>query len=596
MLIKGNISGIKEYILNELEALYDRKTDKGSLANIEIINKISEVTNKINREISVAIDRKGNVIEISIGDSNTASLPLVDTSKHRLSGVRIIHTHPNSSAKLSNIDISALLALKLDVMSAVGITDGHITGISLGFCKFNEGELSYEELPIIKVEELEELDLSIKYERIEKEFRENNIEYDETERAIIVGIDTDESLEELKELADACDIKIVEKVLQKKNQIDNAYFIGSGKVKELSLLRQVKNANLIIFDEELTGIQSKNLEDSLGCRVIDRTMLILEIFSRRAKTKEAKIQVSLAQLKYQSARLLGYGITLSRQGGSGNTRGAGEQKLELDKRQIRETIHLLKQELEKIQKTKDTQRTQRNKSGIPKLSLVGYTNVGKSTLRNLLVDLYSDDKSIQKEHVLSQDMLFATLDTTVRTFLLPDKRIVSLTDTVGFIRKLPHDLVESFKSTLDEVVYSDVILHVIDASSETVIAQIEAVENVLTELKCIDKPMFLVLNKCDVADQNQIDKIKETYKNYKTIEISAFKQLNIDKLLDMIIEFLPREEKQVTFLIPYDKSSIISQLHQKCIVQDTEYMDEGTKVTAIASQIIIEQYENYIIK
>ena len=594
-MIKGNTNGIKEYMLNELEEIHDIKTEKGSLANIDIINKIVEVTSKINREICVAINRKGSVIGISIGDSNTASLPIIDTSKSKLSGVRIIHTHPNSSAKLSNVDISALQAMRLDVISAIGITDDKITGVSLGFCKFIDGELSYEESPILTIDEIESMDLSGKYEKIEKEFRENEIKEDNLERAIIVGIDTEESLNELKELADACDIKVIEKVLQKKNQVDNAYFIGSGKVRELNLLKQVKNANLIIFDEELTGIQSKNLVDSLGCRVIDRTMLILEIFSRRAKTKEAKIQVELAQLKYKSSRLLGYGITLSRQGGSGNTRGAGEQKLELDKRRIKETIHLLKQELEKIQKSKHTQKTRRNKSGIPKLSLVGYTNVGKSTLRNILVDLYSDDKSIQKDHVLSKDMLFATLDTTVRTFLLPDKRVASLTDTVGFIRKLPHDLVESFKSTLDEVIYSDLILHVIDAYSETALIQIEAVENILEELKCMDKPMFLVLNKCDVATQDQIDKIRKAYSNYKTVEISAFKNINIDKLLDMTIEFLPREEKIVTFLIPYDESSIISQLHKNCVVEKIEYVDVGAKLTVSSSIKIIEKYEKYVL-
>ena len=212
-----------------------------------------------------------------------------------------------------------------------------------------------------------------------------------------------------------------------------------------------------------------------------------------------------------------YGTMLSRQGGGGNTRGAGEQKLELDKRKIRETIHMLKAELEKIQKTKDIQRSQRNKSGIPKVYLVGYTNVGKSTLRNLLVDLYSDDNSVQKEHVLSQDMLFATLDTTVRTFQLPDKRVVSLTDTIGFIRKLPHHLVESFKSTLDEVIYSDLIIHVVDASSETAISQIVAVERVLGELKCMDKPMFLLLNKSDLATEKQLEDLKRIFKHYTSI-------------------------------------------------------------------------------
>ncbi len=594
-MIKGNTQGIKEHILDELVKIYDIVTDKGVIAHPEIMELIVRTTSKINREISVAINRKGKVIDISIGDSNTATLPNVGEFKNKLCGVRIIHTHPNSSSKLSNVDISALLTLKLDVMAAIGIENEKINGISFGFCKFIDKELTYEITPPLDIDDALDYDLTQKFNQIEKEFRENEIIEDNIERAIIVGIDTDESLEELKELASACDIMVVEKVLQKKNQTDNAYLIGSGKVKELGLLRQIKNANIIIFDEELTGLQAKNLEDSLGCRVIDRTILILEIFARRARTREAKIQVTLARLKYQSTRLIGYGTTLSRQGGSGNTRGSGEQKLELDKRKIRETIHVLKEELEKIQKGKDIQRTQRNKSGIPKVSLVGYTNVGKSTLRNLLVDLYSDDKSIQKEHVLSQDMLFATLDTTVRTFQLPDKRIVSLTDTVGFIRKLPHDLVESFKSTLDEVIYSDLIIHVVDASSDSAISQIVAVERVLGELGCMDKPMFLLLNKSDLASIDQLEKLKKTFSHYKIIEVSAIKQTNIDLLLNTIIEFLPQEEQEVEMLIPYDKSMIVSNLYKNAQVLETSHLENGTKIKVIISNEIASKYKLYIL-
>ena len=595
-MVNGNKQGIKEYILDELGKLEDIVTDKGVVAHPEIIDLIVKTTSKINREISVAINRKGKVIDISIGDSNTASLPNIGESKNRLCGIRIIHTHPNSTSRLSNVDISALITLRLDTMVAIGIEDGEVNGVSFGFCKFINEELSYETTVPLELDVALEYDLTQKFEQIEKEFRDNEIEEDNIEKAIIVGIDTDESLEELRELADACDIKVVEKVFQKKNQTDNAYFIGSGKVKELGLLKQVKNANLIIFDEELSGIQAKNLEDSLGCRVIDRTVLILEIFARRARTREAKIQVTLARLKYENSRLIGYGTMLSRQGGGGNTRGAGEQKLELDKRKIRETIHMLKAELEKIQKTKDIQRSQRNKSGIPKVSLVGYTNVGKSTLRNLLVDLYSDDNSVQKEHVLSQDMLFATLDTTVRTFQLPDKRVVSLTDTIGFIRKLPHHLVESFKSTLDEVIYSDLIIHVVDASSETAISQIVAVERVLGELKCMDKPMFLLLNKSDLATEKQLEDLKRIFKHYTSIEVSASKQTNIDLLLNTIIAFIPREEKELEMLIPYDKSTLVSSLYKNSQVLETEHLENGTKIKALVSDEIAEKYKEYIIK
>ena len=242
---------------------------------------------------------------------------------------------------------------------------------------------------------------------------------------------------------------------------------------------------------------------------------------------------------------------MSRTGGGIGTKGPGEKKLEIDRRRIKDEIFALKQELEKIKKIRALQRTKRESSGIPRVSLVGYTNVGKSTLRNLLVEMYPSDNTVKKEAVFAENMLFATLDATTRTMVLPDKRVTALTDTVGFVRKLPHDLIEAFKSTLEEVIFSDLLVHLVDASSETVVQQIKSVENVLTELGAIDKPTILALNKCDVATSEQIEKLKELYSYMDIVEISAKNEINIDLLMDKITTSLPRTMKKV------DRKSVV---------------------------------------
>ena len=285
-------------------------------------------------------------------------------------------------------------------------------------------------------------------------------------------------------LHSACDIPVLDTVYQSRSKIDPAFFIGKGKVLEIASLRQTKRANLIIFDDELSGSQVRNLENATGAKVIDRTTLILEIFARRAKSKESKIQVELAQLKYRKSRLQGLGTVLSRTGGGIGTRGPGEKKLETDRRHINETIYDLNDELKKIKKNRDVQREKRNKESIPNISLVGYTNAGKSTLRNALCEMAAVKENKGKEKVFEADMLFATLDITTRAIVLKNKGLVTLTDTVGFVRKLPHDLVEAFKSTLEEVLYADLLCHVVDASSDVALEQMEAVEEVLGATWC----------------------------------------------------------------------------------------------------------------
>lgn len=595
-MIKGNVDGIKDFILKELDSIYDITVTKNRVIEPEIIALIASISSRINREINVAIDRRGNIVEISIGDSSSVQLPLLNVQEKRLSGIRVIHTHPNGNPNLSSIDISALTKLKLDCIAAIGVVEEKITGVVMGFCNVDGDELSHEATEIMNIPEFIDYDFLYRIEEIESILKKRNIVENDDEYAILVGIDNDESLDELAELARACNVKVVGKFFQKKSKIDPCYFIGTGKVIELARFKQIKKANLIIFDEELSGLQVKNLEEVTGCKVIDRTVLILEIFATRARTREAKIQVELAQLKYRSSRLLGFGTTMSRTGGGVGTKGPGEKKLEIDKRRIRETIHDLKQELEKIRKTRVTQREKRDESGIPKISLVGYTNVGKSTLRNLLVSMYTADNTSKKEDVFAENMLFATLDITTRAITLPDKRVASLTDTVGFVRKLPHDLVEAFKSTLEEVSFSDLIIHVVDISSDTVVEQIKAVENVLSELNALDKPTFLALNKCEMATPEQIANIKEKFSNYQMIEISAKQNYNIDKFLDMTVSLLPQTTRKCTYLIPYTDISMGAYLHRNAIIQSEDYEGEGVRIVAIVNDEVYNRCRKFMVE
>lgn len=595
-MIKGNVDGIKDFILKELDSIYDITVTKNRVIEPEIIALIASISSRINREINVAIDRRGNIVEISIGDSSSVQLPLLNVQERRLSGIRVIHTHPNGNPNLSSIDISALTKLKLDCIAAIGVVEEKITGVVMGFCNVEGDELSHEVTEIMNIPEFIDYDFLYRVEEIESILKKRNVVENDDEYAILVGIDNDESLDELAELARACNVKVVGKFFQKKSKIDPCYFIGTGKVIELARFKQIKKANLIIFDEELSGLQVKNLEEVTGCKVIDRTVLILEIFATRARTREAKIQVELAQLKYRSSRLLGFGTTMSRTGGGVGTKGPGEKKLEIDKRRIRETIHDLKQELEKIRKTRVTQREKRDESGIPKISLVGYTNVGKSTLRNLLVSMYTADNTSKKEDVFAENMLFATLDITTRAITLPDKRVASLTDTVGFVRKLPHDLVEAFKSTLEEVSFSDLIIHVVDISSDTVVEQIKAVENVLSELNALDKPTFLALNKCEMATPEQIVNVKEKFSNYQMIEISAKQNYNIDKFLDMTVSLLPQTTRKCTYLIPYTDTSMGAYLHRNAIIQSEDYEGEGVRVVAIVNDEVYNRCRKFMVE
>lgn len=405
-------------------------------------------------------------------------------------------------------------------------------------------------------------------------------------KAILASVDTGEfnaesSIEDLAELAETANAEIVGVIIQKKDSYDSATCMGAGRLEELKGQLEELRAELVIFDHELTGVQVRNIENIIDVRVIDRTTLILDIFAQRARTKEGKLQVELAQQKYRLPRLTGMGTSLSRLGGGIGTRGPGETKLETDKRHIRKRISYLEAELENLKKHRNFSRSRRRKDGVLCAAIVGYTNVGKSTLLNALTDA----------GVLAEDKLFATLDITSRSLELPDGRSVMLIDTVGLIRRLPHNLVEAFKSTLEEAASADIILNVQDLSSPEQEEQAEVTRKLLSELGCDGIPQINVMNKVDAA-LNPDTVIEDSL----TVAISAKHHQGFERLLKCIAENLPETAKRMKLLIPYDKTSLIGKIRLEGKIFSEEYIENGTLIDALVDKKLISQAEQYKIK
>ncbi|MBQ3884974.1 MAG: GTPase HflX [Ruminococcus sp.] len=405
-------------------------------------------------------------------------------------------------------------------------------------------------------------------------------------KAVLACVDTGEfdaeaSIDELEELASTAGAEVVGKVIQKKQSYDPATCMGAGRLQELKEQIDALEAELVVFDHELTGVQVRNIEDILEVRVIDRTTLILDIFAQRARTKEGKLQVELAQQKYRLPRLIGLGTALSRLGGGIGTRGPGETKLESDKRHIRRRISYLEEELAELKKHRDFSRSRRKKDGVLCAAIVGYTNVGKSTLLNALTDA----------GVLAENKLFATLDITSRSIELPDGRSVMLIDTVGLISRLPHDLVEAFKSTLEEAAAADVILNVQDLSSPEREKQAEVTRHLLDELGCGDIPKVYVMNKSDIATE-----LDTVFEDDSTVFISAKEKTGFDRLLDIITAKLPETAKRMSLLVPYDKTAFIGRIREEGKVFSEEYTADGTAIDALVDIKLVKEATQYIVK
>lgn len=404
--------------------------------------------------------------------------------------------------------------------------------------------------------------------------------------ALLVSVDTGDydaeaSLEELFELVKSAGANPIMSVTQNLQKPETATFVGTGKLQEIAEICEQQEIDLLVFDSELSPTQIKNIEAATDVRVIDRTTLILDIFAQRARSKEGKLQVELAQLKYMLPRLTGKGIAMSRLGGGIGTRGPGETKLETDRRHIRRRMETLKDELAEVEKHRNMLRKRREKDGIITCAIVGYTNAGKSTLMNYLTDA----------GVLAQDKLFATLDPTSRALKLPSGVTVMMIDTVGLVRRLPHHLVEAFRSTLEEAAQSDIILNVCDASSDEARTHMKVTTDLLESLGCGDTPIITVLNKCDLIDNSTLAQ------DFRAcIKISAKNGTGIDNLLSAIDENLPVRIKRVKLLIPFANAGLTSEIRSKGTLISEDYLAEGVIIEAIVDEVFYSKVKNFEIE
>jgi len=578
-MIHGNLTGIRESTLNELEKLYDTEFGRADFLPDRLLNLLVRYTDLLNREMLVYLGRDGTVLEIAIGNIGSIALPELHLRRNldRLSGFRCIHTHPGGEARLSDVDLQALRLLRFDSMCAVGVGEGRCTGISAAFL----GELEYDNFSIVVKgpvkpgripQQLWLKEIELAEERVKQAIEKGGI-VEEAEKVMLISTDSEESLDELASLAETAGAMVITRVIQNRQKPDSATYIGSGKAEELALVCQAMEIDLAILDDELTGAQQKNLENILGVRVIDRTALILDIFAQRAQSAEGKLQVELAQMKYRLPRLQGMGTVLSRLGGGIGTRGPGETRLEVDRRRIRRRIDDLEGQLKEIKKQRDLRRARREKTGQTTVALVGYTNAGKSTLLNAL----------SGADVLVEDKLFATLDPVMRQVELPENRRCLVVDTVGFIRKLPHQLVQAFRSTLEEALYADLLVVVSDLSSPNYAQQRATVFEVLNDLGAGDKPILEALNKADRVN------VTGMIEPADAILISAKEGRGLDALKAEISRRIAAMRHRAELLIPYDKGNVLSLIHSKGQVLSEEYTDTGTKVVALLDAALYQR-------
>lgn len=596
MTLSGNTANLKKDLLKQIEDLAELEIPRHQLISPELAERLAYYTGLIQREIAIFVDRKGRVRNISIGDNHTAPLlrENLRRGEYRLTGVRCIHTHPNGDSNLSQLDLEALLTERFDCMAALGVADGRLTGFAVAYLQHGDKEESletqiYGPFSSSKLADFAFFDLLQEADRSIVQ-PQHHLVAEGQERTMLIGfkekrgelLSGEESLAELTELAKTAGAGLVASHIFNRDKIDPALYIGKGKAQELALLRQQETIDLIILDDELSPRQQNMLQELIGCRVIDRPALILQIFADRARTREGKLQVELAQLNYLLPRLTGMGIGLSRLGGGIGTRGPGESKLETDRRHIRRRITELQNEIEEVKKQRGVLRQQRHENQIPVLTLVGYTNAGKSTLMNLLTSA----------GVLTEDKLFATLDPTTRKVPL-GKGDILLTDTVGFIHKLPHQLIAAFRATLEEIRYSDLLLHVVDASNPAYQAHIETVDRVLEELELGEKPRILVFNKFDqVTDPVELGNMMTIHK--PAVAISALQGTNIEQLLDLVAENIPNQPKEVRLLLPFSESGLLNLLYQQGEVKETDYTEQGIVCTALIRSPLLGRLKAYL--
>ncbi len=569
--------GLKKSEIKQLTRLLEQRIPTDKVLTIELAETIAQTSQNIGQSVSVVVNRRGQIVNVTLGQPWQVDMPelrQVRVGPGRLCGHRIIYTklasrsNKSAPAKVSGItdsiskeNLQCLARNRLDLIAQVEVNQNGTFSQSRGEQskladsvrivhllpdRDKDGQL-WKLLPASTARAAQKENFEAMIQSLEEEFSHDSAVLptkDGEERAVLVGLITEENdpfavedeLDELAQLTRTAGASVCQRLTQTRSQPDSRFFLGSGKVQELALMVQELGANLVVFDHELTALQHSSLEQVLGVKILDRTELILAIFAQRAQTREGKLQVELAQLKYLYPRLIGKGTQLSRLGGGIGTRGPGETKLEIDRRRIRERIKRLEDATSRIKSYRDVQRRRRIDHNLPVIAITGYTNSGKSTLLN----------AVTKANAFVENKLFATLDPTTRRTTLPDLTSVLLCDTVGFIKKLPTSLIAAFKATLEEVSVADILIHVVDSSHPNVVDQISSVYDVLSELGAIDKPIVTVLNKAELVRKEDLVWLVAQVPN--PVVISAKKRLGLGAMLaaiqEVVDDLYPQRQKE----------------------------------------------------
>jgi GTP-binding protein HflX len=536
----GKLSGLKRSQEEALERIYRRKV-QGEVITIELARYLAGLSSELNRQIGILVSRKGIVTHVIVGDAKGIFIPSLEDyplGRKALRGLRFIHTHLNNEP-LNQDDLTDLLLLRFDIIAAIGLKDNELDKIHMAHLIPHVVKKPCEILPSENIYHFR-FDFNSFIKALEEEMERARGHKDlradkhgdgkfQEEKAILVSVSTkpkyelEDSIDELSELARSSDVIVLDEVIQRPKDVNPKYLMGEGKIKELVINAMNKGATLLIFDQDLNPSQTKAIGEMTELKVIDRSQLILDIFARRAHSRDGKVQVELAQLKYRLPRLTGKGTAMSRLMGGIGGRGPGEMKLEVDRRRVRDRIGLLEKELKILSKARRQRKSRRVERGIPIVSIIGYTNAGKSTLLNALT----------KSETFVEDKLFATLDTASRRLRFPREREVVVTDTVGFIRDLPKDLMSAFRATLEELEDADLLLHLVDASSPRFEQHMSSVDKILSELNLADKRRIVVFNKIDRLDKSEVRNVAI---RFNAIAISALDRSTFKALLVAIEE------------------------------------------------------------
>ncbi len=543
--IEGKTLGLKTSQIRRLEKMYQRRIPPVEVVTADFARQLTELSHEIGRQIGVLVDRKGHIEHVIVGDATKIVLPAQDRARlgqSRFNGLRCIHTHLRGESGLTHDDLTDLALLRLDLMVAIDVEPrsglpGNLHAAHLlpanaetrRELRIEDESGMFQFFPPCRPGQLE-VDFLELIESLEAEMARNRgarKASDQRERAILVSVTTGtsaearDSLDELRELATSGGLVVLDEIIQRRPSLDPKTLIGKGKLEEIIIRSLQLGADIMVFDRELTPSQVRAINAATDLKVLDRSQLILDIFAQRAQTSEGRIQVELAQLKYLLPRLSGSGTEMSRLMGGIGGRGPGETKLEVDRRRVRDRISMLEEKLTHVRESRQQRRAQRQRRDMPVVSIVGYTNAGKSTLLNALTN----------SQVTAEQRMFATLDPTSRRLRLPQEQEIIVNDTVGFIRDLPRDLLSAFKATLEEMEQSDLLVHLVDASSLQLENQIISVRRILGELQLDQIPRLLVFNKMDLVDPEELRNLGETW---HALPISAIRRDSLDRLVGEI--------------------------------------------------------------